>query len=130
MVSSIHEENNVRSTFQQIISKSILGLAVLCSAPFAMANDVNWSVTVGSPQPYYSAQPVYSAPHPVYVRPAPVYVQPQPVYVRPAPIVQSSAYVQYGAPVIVQERWDHDRRGHGRGHGHGHGHGNGHWKHH
>jgi hypothetical protein len=120
------------SKFQQSASKTLLGIAFLCAAPLALANNVDWSVTVGSPQPIYSPPVVYSAPQPVYVRPAPVYVQPSPVYVqprpvyaRPAPVVVQSGYVQYGAPVIVEERWHHRHH-----HGHGHGHGNGHWKHH
>lgn len=130
------------SKFQQTVSKTLLGIAFLCAAPLGLASNVDWSVTVGSQQPIYSPPVVYSAPQPVYVRPAPVYVQPSPVYARPAPVVvHSGAYVQYGAPVVVQHSgyghhyYDRGHRhghghGHGHGHRHGHGHGNGHWKHH
>ncbi|NEX60442.1 hypothetical protein [Noviherbaspirillum galbum] len=115
------------SKIQRLSIKPILGLAFLCAVPFASANDVGWSVTLGTPAPVYSPppvvyapQPVYTRPAPVYVQPAPVYVQPRPVYVRPSPVyVQPGAYVQYGAPVVVEERWYHKHH-HGRGHAYGH----------
>lgn len=89
---------------------ALFAAAVLAAAPLALANDVNWSVTVGS------AGPVYSPPPAVYVQPAPVYVQPRPVYMRPAPvIIQPATVVRYPAPYYVEE--DYRDRGHG------------HWKH-
>jgi len=88
--------------------------ALTVNAPFAMAGgqpEVNWSVTIGTPQP---APRVY-APPAVYVQPQPVYVRPQPVYVRPVTIVQ------YDSPYYVEEyrykkkrhHWKHHRRHHG-----------------
>ncbi len=58
-------------------------------------DDVQWSVTVGTP--------VYGQAAPVYRQPAPVYVQPAPVYVRPAP----NYYHGYRQPT----RWDVDGDG-------------------
>lgn len=65
-------------------------------------DDVQWSVTIGSP--------VYTRPAPVYV-PAPVYA-PAPVYVQPAPVVVYPSYGHrhyrdYRAP----SRWDRDGDG-------------------
>ena len=98
----------------QYLSKTsifaLLTIAMLATAPLASANDVNWSVTVGS------VGSGYAPPAAVYVQPEPVYVQPRPVYVRPAPvIVQPATVVQYPAPYYVE---DYRSRGHG------------HWKHH
>ena len=89
---------------------ALLAAVALTVAPLASANDVNWSVSVGS------TGPVYAPPAAVYVQPEPVYVQPRPVYVRPAPVVvQPATIVQYPAPYYVE---DYRFRGHG------------HWKHH
>lgn len=71
--------------------------ALMMSASGAIAGsqpDVNWSITIGSPQP---APRIYMPPSAVYVQPQPVYIRPQPVYVRPATIVR------YDAPYYVEE---------------------------
>ena len=76
------------------ISKFIAVTALVFATPLALANDVSWAISVGSPHP----APVYVSPPPaVYVQPQPVYVRPAPVYVQPAPVVQ------YGAPYYVEE---------------------------
>lgn len=71
--------------------------ALMMSTSFAIAGgqaDVNWSITVSSPQP---APRIYMPPPAVYVQPQPVYIRPQPVYIRPATIVQ------YDGPYYVEE---------------------------
>jgi hypothetical protein len=81
------------------------GMAIMMSAPSAMAGGVNWSVNIGAP--------VFAAPAPVYVAPAPVYVQPQAVYVQPAPAVPVVTQYQtyYPQPYYVEggryERFHH-----------------------
>lgn len=73
-------------------------------APAASARDqVNWSVTVGSP--------LYMAPPPpVVYSPPPRVVYQQPVYVAPAPVVQ---YYGYGGPDWRERReWRHHHRHH------------------
>lgn len=109
----------------------LTGAAFLFGAPLAQAQQVNWSVTVGTPnvQPVYAPAPVYVQPQRVYVAPAPVYVQPQRVYVPPPVYVQP-----YSPPVaVVQYRESYPAvyyGDNGRHHGHGgkhhgwhHGHG-------
>jgi hypothetical protein len=77
-------------------AKVIAAVALILGTPLALANDVNWSVTIGSP---YPAPQVYSPP------PRVVYVQPQPVYVRPHPVVvQSGPVIYYDQPYYVTER--------------------------
>jgi hypothetical protein len=112
------KENTMQRLFK-ISTSLLLAAAAVAAAPGALANNVNWSVSVGSVGPVYAPPPaVYVQPEPIYVQPSPVYVQPRPVYVRPAPvIVQPAAVVRYGPTYYVEER-------------HGHGHAYGHWKHH
>lgn len=73
----------------------VAAAALSLIAPFAMAGqaDVNWSITIGSPQP----APYVHAPPVVYVQPQPVYVRPQPVYVQPATVIH------YAQPYYVEE---------------------------
>lgn len=96
---------NVRKNVKDdIMRKSIFFLLRLCipaalamGTSFATAGsqpEVNWSITIGSPQPVLR---VYTPPPVVYVQPEPVYIRPQPVYVRPA------AVVQYDGPYYVEE---------------------------
>lgn len=77
-----------------------LGATLSAGAAQASHDDVQWSVTIGSPV----GVPVYTAPRvvhtqPVYVTPQPVYVQPQPRYVR--------EHRGYRQPT----RWDRDGDG-------------------
>lgn len=79
------------------LSRLIAIATLMMIAPFALAGgqpDVNWSITVGSPQPIPR---VYAPPPVVYVEPQPVYIRPQPVYVRPATVVQ------YRQPYYIEE---------------------------
>lgn len=79
-----------------LFSARLVAAATLAmTAPFAMAGhpDVNWSITIGSPQP----APYVYAPPVVYVQPQPVYVRPQPVYVQPATVIH------YAQPYYVEE---------------------------
>jgi hypothetical protein len=96
----------------------IAGAALVLQMPIASAQNVNWSVTIGTP--YHAPQPVYVEPQRVYVQPQRIYVQPQPVYVQsyaqPVAVVQYQNY--YPQPYYAEpSRY----RGHGhRGRHHGH----------
>jgi hypothetical protein len=85
------------------IKKLVIAAAALTAtlgAGLAQAHggaDVQWSVTIGAPEPV----PVYAPPQPVYVAPYPVYRQPAPVY-RAYP-----SYPSYQHPT----RWDRDGDG-------------------
>ena len=62
-------------------------------------DDVQWSVTIGSP---------VGVPHyPAVVHTQPVYVQPQPVYVQPRPVYVRDHRRHYGQPT----HWDRDGDG-------------------
>lgn len=98
----------MKQFFKSSPFKWIAAAALVLTAPMALAGNVNWSVSVGTPYP----APVYAPPPVVYVQPQPVYVRPRPVYVQPA------AVVQYG-PTYYVEEGRHGRHKH-RGH---------HWKH-
>ncbi|HET9644265.1 MAG TPA: hypothetical protein VFP68_13120 [Burkholderiaceae bacterium] len=77
-----------------IIKPSLIALvaaAGLMAGAAQARDDVQWSVTIGTP---------------VYTRPAPVYV-PAPVYTQPAPVVVYPGYRHYRAP----SRWDRDGDG-------------------
>ena len=81
---------------------TVLALAGALGAGVAQAHggdDVQWSVTIGSPV----GVPVYRQPAPVVV-PAPVYVQPAPYHVHPSPLSRPRGYQQ-------PTRWDHDGDG-------------------
>lgn len=89
--------------------------ALALSTSAAVAGNVNWSVTVGTPYAGAYVQP--PPPAVVYVEPQPVYVRPRPVYVQPAPVVT------YGQPYYYVEsprprHWKH-RHHHHHYHGHG-----------
>jgi hypothetical protein len=71
---------------------ALTGAMVAGAAQAYGGDDVQWSVTIGTP-----------IGTPVYTQPAPVYVQPAPVYVRPAPVYQRG----YREPT----RWDRDGDG-------------------
>jgi hypothetical protein len=85
-------------------SKIIAAALTLTGAVAAGAaharDDVQWSVTVGTP--------VYTQPAPVYA-PAPVYVRPAPVVVQPAPVVRYRDSWRYG--YHQPTRWDADGDG-------------------
>lgn len=103
-----------RITLFKSLSAAAFALGALSAATAAHArNDVQFSVTLGSPGFYVQPVSDYVHPRPVYVQPAPVYVQPRPVYERPAPV-----YVRPRAPVFYQSApvygWGHKRHHHDR----------------
>lgn len=130
------------NSVRKLLGAGALGLAGLAGLGFggsAMAQEVYWSLGIGSPGVQVG---VSNAPPVVYQQPVQHYypravvVQPQPVYVQPAPVqyaypVYSSQYPQvypqvYSrqvAPVapVVYGGWLHGHHGwhHGRGYGHG-----------
>lgn len=102
--------------------------AILLSAAPAMANNVQWSVTVGAPQPgYYQPQPVYvETPQAVYAppprvvyAPAPpvvyapppraVVVRPQPVYTPGVTVIEYGGRPSYREPHWRHHHWERDR---------------------
>jgi hypothetical protein len=69
------------------LAAAALALGAFAATTTAQARDnVQFSVTLGSPGFHSQPGPVYAHPRPVYVQPAPVYVQPRPVYVQRAPV--------------------------------------------
>jgi hypothetical protein len=109
---------------------AVAGIALI-AAGAAVAGDVRWSVTIGTPvyqQPVYQPAPrpvvvyppqvVYPAPVVVYPTPQVVYQQPQVIYQQPPVVYQQPRVIYQPQPVYYEERgqW------HGRGHGHGYGH--------
>ena len=88
-----------------------LALGTLAATTAAQARDnVQFSVTLGSPGFLVQSAPVYVHPRPTYVRPAPAYVHPRPVYVQPQPVYMRPR------PVYVQPAptygWGHQRYNH------------------
>lgn len=107
------KENIMRKPLALSISRLVAIAAFSMATPFTMASgqpNVNWSITVGSPQ-----ASVYAPPPVVYIQPQPVYVRPQPVYVRPAPVMQ------YGPAYYIEEvRYKKPKHRHWKRHHHGH----------
>ena len=106
------------------LAAMIAGAVLLLQSPVASSQNVNWSVTVGTPhaQPYYAPQPVYIEPQRVYVPPQRVYVAPQPVYVQayrqPVAVVHYQDYYgQPSQPYYVEHRHHKGHGHHGRHHG-------------
>lgn len=90
------------------LATAALALGTLAAATTAHArNDVQFSITLGTPGVYVQPAPVYARPRPVYVQPAPVYVQPISSYRNPRP-------VYYTQPAPVYGGWGHQRHHHGR----------------
>jgi hypothetical protein len=122
-----------KSTFKKAVA--VMGLAVLATGA-AHAQDVRWSVTIGTPVPVYAPRPVvvYPAPQVVYQQPQVVYQQPQVVYQQPQviyqqpPVVYQQPQVVYTqprviyrpAPVVYPQPVYYGPPGYWR-HGHGHG---------
>lgn len=105
--------NQRLSLTTRTLGAAAVALAALAGATAAQArDDVQFSVTIGTPG-------VYVQPAPVYTRPAPVYVQPAPVYVQPAPVYPRPVYVQ-PVPSPRSGAWAYGHHGHhGRHHGRG-----------
>jgi hypothetical protein len=93
------------SSRKVIVGALILG-GVLASGLAQARDDIQWSVTIGTP----IGVPVYSQAYPVYSHPVPVYSHPVPVYTRPAPVVVHRPDY-YGRHHVAPIAWDRDRDG-------------------
>jgi hypothetical protein len=110
----------------KLMAAAVLLVGAAGVATRAHADNLYWSVGVGSPG--VSVGISNGWPGPVYVQPAPVYVHPAPVYLRPVPVfVQPVAPIYYQAVPVYQPGWAPPGRAHGwhkyRGQGHRNGHG-------
>jgi hypothetical protein len=123
--------------FAKAMAACALLIGVAAYSASARADNVYWSIGLGSPgvtigmtnarplpifvQP--QPQPYYVQPATVYVHPGAIYSQQVPIYVQPRPVYQQGWAVQ-GRPHGKGPKHDrrHDNRGHGRGQqGYGHG---------
>jgi hypothetical protein len=90
-----------------------LATAAAMSANTALAGDVSWSVTIGSPRPaprvIYAPPPVVYSPPPVVYAPPPVVYAPAPVVYHPAPVYQA-APVYYVPPGHLKKWHKHQHR--------------------
>jgi hypothetical protein len=126
-------ENATHSVAKRSTSTWTIALfgAFLLAAGSVQAQDVRWSVSVGShlpaPRPvvvYQQPQVVYQQPQVVYVpppqvvyqQPQVIYQQPQVIYQQPQVVYQQPPRVVYQPPQQVYYVPPHWRRGH---HGHG-----------
>jgi hypothetical protein len=133
-------KSSTKSSLRIAAVTALVGVAAF-STSTAQAQDVRWSVTIGTPAPVYVPAPrpvvVYQQPQVVYQQPQVVYTQPQVVYTQPqvvyapAPVVyayppvvyQQPRVVYQQPPVVVQPQqviYDRPDRWRHRGHGHGH----------
>jgi hypothetical protein len=98
----------MKKSFAIACAGFIASAALMLYAAPAMAHDqVNWSITVGSPT--YAPPVVYSQPSVIYSRPPVIYTQPRVVYTERAPLVQ------YRAPYYRERQWrEQEWREHGR----------------
>ncbi len=88
------------------LATAALALGTLAAATTAHArDDVQFSITLGTPG-------VYAHPRPVYVQPAPVYVQPRPIYAQPISSYVYPRPVYYTQPAPVYGGWGHQRQRH------------------
>lgn len=98
------------------LAAAALALGTLAATTTAHArDDVQFSITLGTPGVYVQPAPVYAHPRPVYVQPAPVYVQPQPVYAQPISGYGYPRPVYYTQPAPVYGGWGHERQRHHHG---------------
>ena len=85
------------------LAAAALALGTLATTTTAHArDDVQFSITLGSPGFQVQSAPTYGYPSRYYDQPATVYVQPRPIYVQPRPVYRQPAPV-YG--------WGHQRQG-------------------
>ncbi|MDO9237429.1 MAG: hypothetical protein Q7U28_15525 [Aquabacterium sp.] len=112
----------------KVMAATALLIGVAGFASSARADDIHWSIGLGSPgvtigmtnaRPlpiFVQPQPYYGKPLPVYMQPGLIYSQQVPIYVQPAPIYRSG-WAQQGRGYGMGQR--HDRhpphRGQGRG---------------
>lgn len=78
--------NRIASLKSLATAVLVLGTLGATTTTAHAQNDVQFSITLGTPGFYAQPAPVYAYPQPVYVQPAPVYAYPRPVYVQPAPM--------------------------------------------
>jgi hypothetical protein len=90
-------KENTMKAWTKLVSAGMFATAALATGA-AQANDVSWTVTIGSPRP--APRVIYAPPPVVYQPPAVVY---QPVYL-PAPVVYSAAPV-YRMPPGYAKHW-------------------------
>jgi hypothetical protein len=98
----------VMKAWMKAASVSVFAAAAL-AAGAAQANDVSWTVTIGSPRPaprvIYAPPPVVYSPPPVVYYPAPVVYQPvYPLVYQPVPVVYSAAPL-YRIPPGHAKHW-------------------------
>lgn len=122
-------------SFAKAMAATALLTGVVAYSASARADNVYWSIGLGSPgvtigmtnaRPlpiFVQPQPYYGQPAPVFVHPGAIYPQQVPIYVQLGPVYQQGWAVQ-GRPHGKGKK--HDRhegnRGHGRGQqGYGHG---------
>ncbi len=114
--------------FAKAMAATALLIGVVAYSASARADNVYWSIGLGSPgvtigmtnaRPlpiYVQPQPYYGRPAPVYMHPGAVYSQQVPIYVQPRQVYQQG-WAGHGRPHGKGQKHDrrHDKRDHGRG---------------
>ena len=119
----------------KVMAATALLIAVAGVAPSARADNVQWSLSVGSPgviigmtnaRPlpiFVQPQPFYGQAAPVFMHPGLIYAQQVPIYVQPQAVYQQGWAVQgrgYGMGQRHDRRFGHRDQGRGpAGHGQG-----------
>ncbi len=119
----------------KVMAATVLLIGVAAFASNARADNVQWSIGLGSPgvtigmsnaRPlpiFVQPQPYYGQVAPVYMQPGAIYTQQMPIYVQPAPIYRSGWAPQgrgYGMGQRHDRRSGHRDQGRGpAGYGHG-----------
>ncbi len=119
----------------KVMAATVLLIGIAGFASNVRADNVQWSIGVGSPgviigmtnaRPlpiFVQPQPYYGQAAPFYMQPSAVYMQQMPIYVQPAPIYRSGWAPQgrgYGMGQWHDRRPDHRNQGRGpSGYGHG-----------
>jgi hypothetical protein len=130
---SLSSHGFLSRSLAKAMAATVLLIGVVAYSASARADNVYWSIGLGSPgvtigmtnaRPlpiYVQPQPYYGQPSAVYMHPGAIYSQQVPIYVQPRPSYQQGWVVQ-GRPHGKGPKHDrrHDNRGHGRGQqGHG-----------
>ena len=130
---SLSSHGFLSRNFAKAMAATALLIGVVAYSASARADNVYWSIGMGSPgvtigmtnaRPlpiYVQPQPYYGQPAPVYMHPGAVYTQQVPIYMQPRPVYQQS-WAGQGRPHGKGQKYDRrdDKRGHGRGpQGHG-----------
>jgi hypothetical protein len=124
-------------SFAKAMAATVLLIGVAAYSASARADNVYWSIGLGSPG--VTIGMTNARPLPIYVQPQPqpYYVQPATVYVHPGAIYSQQVPIYVQPRLVYQQGWSgqdrqhskgnkhdrrHDNRGHGRGsQGYGHG---------